>query len=146
MKYFKAFLAGFLGTLIFHQGLLLLLNAAGLVPIAPFSLKPTAPLGVPSVLSLAFFGGLWGILLWKYISKDQGRKFWLKSFLFGAIAPTLVAALVVFPLKGIELSLSKALVGIILNGAWGLGSGWLIQKLHIKPVEKGFSLPHSTPL
>ena len=47
MPYAKAFAAGFLSTLIFHQGLLGLLFLAGVTPRAPFNLAPTAPLGVP---------------------------------------------------------------------------------------------------
>ncbi len=127
MKYLKSFVAGFFSTLIFHQGLILLLNMAGLIPVAPYNLKPTPPFGVPSVISLAFFGGLWGIALWSVTSKDQGFKFWIKSLLFGAIVPTFVAMVIVLPLKGIEVTLPKILVGLIINGVWGIGSNLLMQ-------------------
>lgn len=127
MKILKSFAAGFFSTLIFHQGVLLLLHLAGLIPIVPYNIKPTPPFGVPSVISLAFFGGLWGVLLWSATSKDQGLKFWIKSFIFGAIAPTLVAMVIVFPLKGIEVTLQKTLLGLMINGVWGIGSNLLIQ-------------------
>ena len=70
--------------------------AAGLAPFAPFSLAATAPFGVPAVISLAFWGGIWGILFAALDSRfppDGG--YWLAAFLFGALAPSLVAWLVV---------------------------------------------------
>ena len=56
----KAFAAGFLATLLFHQGLVAILHAAGACPRKAYDLSPTKPLGIPFVLSLAFWGGLWG--------------------------------------------------------------------------------------
>ena len=79
------------------------------------------PLGVPSVLSLAFFGGLWGMLLWLFVGRLAGVKFWLGHVLVGAIGPTAVAMLVVFPLKGLEASAQTWVGGLLLNGFWGLG-------------------------
>ena len=65
--YFKSFVAGFIATLVFHQGLIGLLHLMGVVPFSPFNMTATQPLGVPSVVSLAFFGVLWGILVWKLV-------------------------------------------------------------------------------
>jgi hypothetical protein len=123
MNYLKYFLAGFFSTLVIHQGLLHLLHLCNIVPAMAFSMKPTWPLGVPAVISLAFFGGLWGIAEWKFLSVTPEDHFWLKSFCFGAVMPTLIAIGIVFPLKGIEVSASKILLGLILNGCWGLGVG-----------------------
>ena len=64
MRWLKAFLAGFFSTLVFHQGLLAILHATGASPRAAYSMERTAPLGVPAVFSLAFWGGVWGIALW----------------------------------------------------------------------------------
>jgi hypothetical protein len=127
MNYLKAFIAGFFSTLIFHQGLLLLLSISGLVPAISYNLKPTEPFGVPSVLSLSFFGGLWGILLWLVVIKNKGAKYWFKSWLFGALAPTIVAIIIIFPLKGIKFSLPIVFLGFILNSFWGIGTGLLMQ-------------------
>jgi hypothetical protein len=44
-------------VLVFHQGFIEILHLAGALPNQPFSFKPTAPLQVPQVLSLAFWGG-----------------------------------------------------------------------------------------
>ena len=64
MIYLKAFIAGFVSTLVFHQGVLWLLYAGGISPRAPWNMTPVPPLNIPAVISLAFWGGLWGIVLW----------------------------------------------------------------------------------
>ncbi|MFN2362588.1 MAG: hypothetical protein ABR522_16085 [Marinobacter sp.] len=121
MIWLKAFVSGFLATLIFHQGLLALFYFVGMVPSAPFNMNPVPPLGVPAVFSLAFFGGLWGIVLWAILRSLNGFKFWLGNVIVGAIGPTAVAMLVVFPLKGLAVSAQTWVGGLILNGFWGLG-------------------------
>jgi hypothetical protein len=122
----KAFAAGFLSTLVFHQGVLLILHAVGATDRKPYSMAPTAPFHVPQVFSLAFWGGVWGILLWLAISRFAGSPlYWIYAAVIGAIAPTLVAFFVVFPLKGQPVAggwKPAILVGaLILNGAWGTG-------------------------
>lgn len=134
MIWFKAFVSGFLATLVFHQGMLGLFNLAGLVPVSPFNLTPVGPLGVPAVISLAFFGGLWGMLAWLLIRNLAGASFWISSIVFGAIAPTLVAMLVVFPLKGLDVSLQTWIGGLIFNGAWGLGVAVFMRLMTMKRV------------
>ena len=121
MQWFKAFIAGVLATLIFHQGLLGLLHIAGATPVVPYNMAATAPLGVPQVLSLAFWGGIWGLPLWWLIRFKPKHLFWLISLLFGALAPTVVAMLLVFPVKGLPVSSVTWAGGLILNAAWGLG-------------------------
>ena len=121
MIWFKAFVAGFIATLVFHQGVYSLFFALGAVDAPPFNLSPVPPFGVPSVLSLAFFGGLWGLPLWALIRHRGGLGYWGTGIVFGAVAPTVVAMLVVFPLKDLETSAATWIGGLILNGAWGLG-------------------------
>ena len=72
MIYLKAFVAGFASTLAFHQGLLLLLYTGGLSPRAPWNMTPVPPLNAPAVISLAFWGGVWGIALWALIRASRG--------------------------------------------------------------------------
>ncbi len=121
------FVAGFLAVLCFHQPLLGLLHAYGVVPFAPFSVAPTWPLGVPAWLSAACWGGLWGLLMLSLLRwRAEGPQPWLKALLFGGIALTSVALLVVFPLKGLGLDPrllpGRFLIGFLLNGAWGIGT------------------------
>ena len=126
MRLLAAFVAGFLATLIFHQGAIALLYGAGVIPVAPYPLTPTSPFGLPQVISLAFWGGVWGLILWAVIRNFRGLKYWGLCLAVGAVAPTAVAVLVVFPLKGIPVDAVKVIAGLILNGIWGLGTGALI--------------------
>lgn len=127
MVWLKAFVAGFLATLVFHQGLLGLMHMAGMVPMAPYNLESVPPLGVPAVLSLAFFGGLWGLPAWALIGRFGALGYWGLAILFGALAPTAVAMLVVFPLKDLPVSMTTWVGGFLLNGAWGVGVGLFMQ-------------------
>lgn len=134
------FLAGFLATLIFHQLTLLVLWSLGVAPFGPFSMAATQPFGVPAVFSLAFWGGIWGILFALIHGSFPRRGYWVIAFLFGAVLPSLVALLVVLPLKGRPLAggghLPLLLTAFLINGAWGIGTG-LILKILSSRFSKG---------
>src|SRR5256885_10010539 len=118
------FVAGLLATIIFHQIALELLHLAHVAPRAAWSMQPVPPFGVPSVISLSFWGGVWGIILVLIFDRFRGPSYWIGAILFGAIAPTLVAAFVVAPLKHqpIPHSAKMAALGLTVNAAWGLGT------------------------
>ena len=118
---FRAFVAGNFATLLFHQGLFSLFFSLGMVPVPAFNLTPSQPLGVPAVISLAFWGGLWGVPVAYWIRQNHGAIYWLKAMLIGAIGPTAVAMLIVFPLKDLPVEMKTVIGGLLLNGAWGLG-------------------------
>jgi hypothetical protein len=125
VEYVYPFLAGFIATLTFHQGTLAALHKAGLWPKPAFSMARTGPIHVPAVLSLAFWGGVWGILLWLLIRDQVGIQYWFSAILFGAVAPSAVALFVVFPAKGMPVAggWKPQVIGpvLVLNAAWGLG-------------------------
>jgi hypothetical protein len=121
MVWVKAFLAGFLATLVFHQGVIALFWLAGAIPAAPWDMTPAAPLGVPKVLSLAFWGGVWGLPVWWLVRRWRGATHWLAALVAGAVGPTAVAMLLVFPLKGLDVTTTTIIGGLIVNGAWGIG-------------------------
>ena len=77
------------------------------------------------MISLAFWGGVWAVALWPLIRLNVGWRYWITAAVLGAIGPTLVALLVVFPLKGQAFAAGwdpKIWVGaFLLNGAWGIG-------------------------
>ncbi len=133
MHYVRAFVAGFVSTLLFHQGVIGLFYLVGAFPRAPWSMAATAPLGVPAVISLAFWGGVWGIPIWYLMRHATGAAYWVRALVFGAIGPTAVALFVVFPLKGMALAGGwdpKLIVGgLIVNGVWGLGLALLMRWL-----------------
>jgi len=128
------FTAGFLATLIFHQLTLWLLWGLGAAPFAPYSMGVTKPFGVPAVISLAFWGGVWGILFAMVERRFPGHSgYWVAAFLFGAILPSLVALLVVLPLKGRALGggwhAPLMFTAFFINGAWGVGAGLFFKVL-----------------
>ena len=128
------FLAGFLATLIFHQLTIALLWDIGVSPSAPFRMAPTQPFGVPAVFSLAFWGGVWGILFALVHGRfPPGAAYWVAAFLFGAVLPSLVALMVVSPLKGGPMGGGwhpPVLLRIFfINGVWGIGTGLILKLL-----------------
>lgn len=127
----RAFVAGFASTLVFHQGVLQLLYLAGALPRAAWNIAPVPPLGVPAVLSLAFWGGLWGIVLWWLVRRQTGARRWIWATVWGALLPSAVALFLVFPLKGQPVAggFDPLLIGgaLLLNGAWGFGVALLMR-------------------
>ena len=126
------FIAGFLATLLFHQPMLWLLNIAGVVKRAPYSLDPTRPFGVPSAVSLAFWGGLWGIIFVLIMHAGvKGAGHWIRAAAFGAVAPTLVAWFIVAPIKNLPIAGGwkppAMLTALLVNAAWGLGTAVFLR-------------------
>ena len=128
----SGFAAGFLAALIFHQAALGLLWAGGVTPSGPFSMAATQPFGIPALYSLALWGGIWGILFAQFDKRFPSRAgYWFTAFLFGAVFPSVVALLIVFPLKGRPIGGGwhppLLLTAFLINGAWGLGTGMFLK-------------------
>lgn len=128
----KAFLAGAIAVPIFHQGMLAILNASGIVERAPFSMQPTEPFAVPQIISISFWGGVWGILMYLVVRNVASvPRWWIFALLFGTLATTLVAGFVVAPLKGQPIAGGGdprfAMIGLLVNGAWALGTAILLR-------------------
>jgi hypothetical protein len=123
------FVAGFVATLVFHQVALWILHYFHFIDRVPWSMKPVPPWGVPAVISLAFWGGVWGAVMIAILWKS--RNLLVVSTLFGAVLPTLAAAFIVAPLKHQPIPHSGKLlmVGLIVNGAWGLGTALIYRML-----------------
>jgi hypothetical protein len=121
-----AFVAGALGVMVFHQGFILALYLLNVIPFAPYSLRPTSPLHVPELLSISFWGGLWGICMILVLERIRDANRLWAAFLFGGIFPPLVAALIVTPLKGGNmadwLSAQRLFFAFVINGVWGIGT------------------------
>jgi hypothetical protein len=131
MDFLKAFIAGFLSTLVFHQGVLTLFYLAGAFSRVPYDLTAVPPLHIPAVISLAFWGGVWGAAIWPLLKSAAGAAYWVRALVMGAIGPSAVALFIVLPLKGMPVAGGwdpKVVVGaLILNGAWGLGLALLMR-------------------
>ena len=134
VRLLSGFVAGFLATLIFHQLVLLVLWSAGVAPFGPFQMAPTKPFGVSALFSLALWGGVWGL---PYALLERrfptGKGYWITAFLFGAILTSLVALLVVLPLKGRPLGGGwhppLLVTAFLINGAWGVGTGVILKAM-----------------
>ncbi len=129
MRGLKWFLAGALAVPLFHQVVVAIMNAVGFIDRSPYSFAATKPFGVPELISLSFWGGVWGVILMLVVGRMTGAKFWIVALLFGAIVPTLVAGFVVAPLKGMAAggNAKMAVAGLLINGAWGLGTAALAR-------------------
>jgi len=127
------FVAGFFATLFFHQPVLWLLHIAGATPRGPYNMKAVAPLHVPSVISLAFWGGVWGIIMIAALSKvPKGAAYYLIAAVFGAILPTLASWFISAPMHGQPAAVPKPpmmLIGFAVNAAWGLGTAILYRAM-----------------
>ena len=79
------FIAGFIAVIVFHQGALGALHASGLAPRPPYSFAPTNPFGVPQLWSIAFWGGVWGVILAAALGRLTGARLVVAATIFGAI-------------------------------------------------------------
>ncbi len=127
------FLAGFVATLVFHQGLWFVFNQTGVIPLErpAWPMEAVPPFHVPSVLSKAFWGGLWGLVLTPLLVHTAGAAYWTAWILVGAVALTAVAFFVVPPVKGLPVPplWPRFVFGLMLNGAWGFGTALLLRLL-----------------
>ena len=99
------FNAAFIAVLIFHQVMIALLHAMDLTRSGPYAMQAVGPLGLPRFVSLAYWGGVWGIV---FVLAEpyfpRGAKYRLAAFLFGAIAPTFFGWFVLAPLRGAPIA------------------------------------------
>jgi hypothetical protein len=133
-RLFLGFAAGFLATICFHQPMLWLLHLAGATTRTPYSMKPVPPLHVPSVISLAFWGGVWGIIMIAALARIHNHgAYYVAAALFGAFLPTLAAWFISAPLHGQPAAIPKLpmmLLGFAVNAAWGWGTALLYRAMH----------------
>lgn len=127
------FVAGFLATIVFHQGLWWVFNQIGVIPAnrPAWATDPVAPFGIPAVISKALWGGFWGAGLALVLGTLEGPAYWIGWIVAGALALTLVAFFIVPPLKGeaIPPLWPRFANGLMLNGIWGFGTGLFIKVL-----------------
>lgn len=121
----KAFVAGVLAMLIFHQGALAGLHYLGATPIAAYAMTPGWPLGLPVLLSLAVWGGIWGVVLWGLIRNAEAAGYYVGAMILAALLLSVVHLFVLLPLQGQPLAAgwdTHFSVGVlVLNALWGLG-------------------------
>lgn len=132
-SYLLTFAAGFLAVIAGHQVVVAALNAAGALPpgFPAWSFDPVPPFGVPAVISKAFWGGLWALLIAAILKNTRGTAYWAGWTVLGAVALPLVAIFVVPPLKGLPALdfMSRFPVYALINGVWGFATALLLRIL-----------------
>src|SRR5260370_1989336 len=138
IDFVKAFVAGIVSTLVFHQGLLTLFYLAAVVPRAPYDLGAVPPLAIPAVISLAFWGGAWAVAIWPLLKNVDGLAYWVRAQVISAIGSRSVTLFIVSPLKGMPKAggwRPKVIVSsLLLNGTWGLGMALLMRLMRVAPT------------
>ena len=127
------FVAGFVAVLTLQQALLWTGTQLHWLNAPTWSMKPVPPFGIPQVFSLAFWGGVWGIVV-ALLSPRIGTGFgyWFTIFVLFGLATTLVSLTFVNMLRGREIeeiTLARLLPGTIVNGAWAVGVAFILSFL-----------------
>jgi hypothetical protein len=129
------FAAGALSVLVFHQSVVELLHLAGSGPRA-WSLQPVRPLGIPRIVDLCFWGGLYGAAFGALLPRFR-LPVWVCGLLLGCIA-VLVGWFVVAPIKGVPVAAGFVPIAmgrsLLINGTWGLGVGLILPLLLPRPM------------
>jgi hypothetical protein len=127
-------IAAVISVLIFHQGmwtLLHYLDLPGMGMPPPFPMDPVPPLGVPRIVSLCFWGGVWGVLFGA-VWKGTRATFWWGGLILGFIAAAF-GLIVVAAIKGQPIGggwqLNNWIRSLLINGTWGLGVGLILTVL-----------------
>lgn len=129
----RSFLLGFIAAAIavvtFHQGMILILKLANILPAAvPWGFRPIAPYGVPALVNQMFWGGLWGVAFAALFRMIPGNAAWIKGMVWGFLGPALLGNWVLVPLfKGGPLfagfDLQRMMITVLIGVAFGLGLG-----------------------
>ncbi len=131
MRAFLGFVAAAISVLTFHQGMWALLHAVGFMPMAPYPTRPIPPFGVPLIVDLCFWGGLYGAVF-GLLRPRFTLPLWLCGLIMGIVA-ALVGMFIVAPIKGMPVANGwmawPILRSFLINGCWGLGVGLILPLL-----------------
>jgi hypothetical protein len=135
-----------LSVLVFHQGMVALLYLLGMTG-APYSVAPVPPWGVPRIVDLCFWGGLYGIAFGLFLPR-LSRRLWLDGLVLGVIA-ALVGMFIVAPLKGSPVGAGWNPVSwarsLLINGSWGIGVGLILPCL-LRATDRRARLDRPEPV
>ncbi len=131
MRAVFGFIAAAISVLTFHQAMwealhVLALPGLGMPPAYPMG--AVAPLGIPRILDLCFWGGLYGVVFGLLMPR-MTAPLWLCGLGFGIIA-ALVGLLVVPAIKGLPIGAGWVVLNwaksLLINGSWGIGLGIIL--------------------
>jgi hypothetical protein len=137
MRAFLGFVAAAISVLTFHQGMWALLYGwaqyfgTGGMDRHPYPFNPIPPLGIPLIVDLCFWGGLYG-LVFGLLRPRFTLPLWLCGLIMGIIA-ALVGMFIVAAIKGSPIAggwmVWPILRSFLINGAWGVGVGLILPLL-----------------
>ena len=134
MRALLRFIAAVISVLIFHQGMWAALHTLALPGLAmppPYPIDPIPPWGIPRIINLCFWGGLYGIVFGLMLPRLTAP-LWLCGLGLGVIA-ALVGILVVPAVKGLPIGSGWILLNwvrsLLINGFWGIGVGLILPQL-----------------
>jgi hypothetical protein len=137
MRAFLGFIAAAISVLTFHQAmweLLHVLNLPGLGMPPPYPMRGVPPWGVPLIVSLCFWGGLYGAVFGLVLPRLTAP-LWLCGLVLGIIA-ALVGLFVVPAIKGLPIAGGWVLLNwvrsFLINGFWGIGVGLILPLLVVR--------------
>ena len=132
------FSAGAISALVFHQGLAAVFDLIGVGSLAAFRLSPTWPFGIPAIVSLSFWGAMYGAAFALAAPRFR-HPLWRMGLGMGLIAG-LVTLFVVLPLKGFPIAHGGAVWPIartlLLTLSWGIGMGTILSLLRPRPLHR----------
>jgi len=125
------FVAAVISVLIFHQGMWSILHYLALPGLGmppPFPIDGVPPFGVPRIISLCFWGGVWGALFGAVWRGPRSSNWWAGIIL--GVAAALTGLFIVAAIKGLPIGggwvLGNWIKSLLINGSWGLGVGLLL--------------------
>ncbi len=128
----RAFIAGLVATLTFHQLAVWLLAAAVALPVKPWNMAANA-YGAPSVLALAFWAGIWGIALCAVIRSQRWTPALFWGAVLGAVLPSLWLWTVLAAVHGRPMfaggNLKMIGFALFVNAVWGVGTVLLFKAM-----------------
>ena len=126
------FVAAVFSVLTFHQGMWELLHLIGLMPL-PYPTRGVPPFGVPLIIDLCFWGGVWGAVFGLVQPRlPESYLMWVRGLGLG-IAAALVGLFIVPLIKGLPVARDWAVMAFVrsfvINGFWGIGVSLFFSSL-----------------
>jgi hypothetical protein len=130
-RVFLGCIAGAIAALVFHQTTLQIFFWLGLAPQAAFRIAHVPPFHAPMVVSVTFWGALYGGLFGWATSRLKGP-LWLYGLAAG-LCTMLLSCFVIRPLCGAPVAFGWQTAALLRSFAahemWGLGVGLILPLL-----------------
>ena len=125
------FFAGALAVLFFHQLIIFFYAYNGIIQAKPWNNTPMGPWGVPMIINLMFWGGVWGIIFAAFSGCfPSAWPIWLKGLVFGLLGPMLVGWFVMPLFKGTPFMAGgvpmRMFISATINVFFGIGTAWMM--------------------